>query len=265
MWRDMTTKCWLASLAIVIVSWRVARTQDDVADVASRDLRVAGDEQKRYFLIGPSPATKAPDEGYGLVVVLPGGDGSADFHPFVKRVFKHALPDGYLVAQPVAVKWSDKQTIVWPTAKSKVAGAKFTTEELIDEVIDDVARQHKLNAKRVFTLSWSSGGPAAYATSLSNGKVTGSLVAMSIFRPAELPPLENAKGHVYYLLHSPDDRVCPFRMARDAAKSLEANGANVKLTTYDGGHGWQGDIFGEIRDGILWLEKTGSRHPGPAE
>src|SRR5262245_47937778 len=252
----MATKYWLLVLITITLSCRLAAAQDDVADVASRDSRVGGDDQKRYFLIGPRAAPQASDDGYGLVVVLPGGDGSAGFHPFVKRIFKFALPDGYLVAQPVAVKWSDKQVIVWPTAKSKVTGAKFTTEQVIGDVIDDVEREHKLNPKRVFTLSWSSGGPAAYAISLSKGKVTGSLVAMSVFKPAELPPLENAKGKAYYVLHSPDDRICPFRMAQDAAKSLEANGAKVNLTTYEGGHGWQGDVFGQIREGIQWLEKS---------
>ena len=58
-------------------------------------------------------------------MVLPGGDGSADFHPFVKRIFKNAVPEGYVLAQPIAVKWSDKQEIVWPTAKNRVEKMKF--------------------------------------------------------------------------------------------------------------------------------------------
>src|SRR5258708_5550160 len=103
-----------------------AAGNDDVADVAATELLASKDKQKRYFLIGPAKAHK---DGYGLVVILPGGSGSADFHPFVKRIFKNAVPEGYLVAQPVAVKWADKQQIVWPTAKSKVEGMKFTTEE----------------------------------------------------------------------------------------------------------------------------------------
>jgi hypothetical protein len=50
----------------------------DVADIPSQELRAAGDADKRYFLIGPKKEAKPPTEGYGLVVIMPGGDGSAD-------------------------------------------------------------------------------------------------------------------------------------------------------------------------------------------
>src|SRR5687767_162906 len=120
-------------LALPLSAGRAAGA-DDVADVPSQDLRAGGDEHKRYFLIGPRPGAEAPAAGHGLVVVLPGGPGSADFHPFVKRIFKYALPEGYLAAQPVAVKWADDQAIVWPTegTRAHVPGMKFTTEEFVE-------------------------------------------------------------------------------------------------------------------------------------
>jgi predicted esterase len=235
--------------------------QDDVKDVPSEDLRAGKDDNKRYFLIGPAKGAKAPAGGWGLVVVMPGGPGTADFHPFVKRIYKNAIPDGYLVAQPVAVKWADGQKIVWPTAADKVEGAKFTTEEFVAAVIDEVAAKHKLDPAKVFTLSWSSSGPAAYPVSLTNPKVRGSFVAMSVFHPDRLPALEKAKGHAYYLYHSPDDRVCPYRDAERAEKDLGKAGAKVKLAAYDGGHGWRGPLYDDIRDGIGWLEKNATAPP----
>ncbi|HZY87619.1 MAG TPA: hypothetical protein VFE78_22460 [Gemmataceae bacterium] len=257
------TKTAALGLAVVfgLAGGAAARAQDDVADVPAKDVFAGKDKQKRYFLIGPAKGAKAPRDGFGLVVVLPGGAGSADFHPFVKRIFKNAVPEGYLVAQPVAVKWADKQQVVWPTAKNKVGGMKFTTEELIDAVIDDVAARHKLDRGRVFTLTWSSSGPAAYAASLTSKKVTGSFIAMSVFKPDLLPDLAAAKGRGYYLYHSPDDRVCPYRMAEQAEKALTKAGAEVKLVTYDGGHGWRGPLYDNIRAGIEWLEKN--HGPGP--
>jgi predicted esterase len=230
--------------------------QDDVADVSSQDLRAGKDEQKRYFLIEPTKGAKAPEKGYGLLLVLPGGDGTADFHPFVKRIYKHAVPKGYVLAQPVAVKWTEQQEFVWPTMKNRVEGMKFSTEEFVDAVINDVASKYKLDPEGVFTLTWSSSGPAAYAMSLSNEKITGSFIAMSVFQPKFLPSLQKAKGHAYYLYHSLDDSVCPFRMAQQAAKDLLKNGAKVNLATYEGDHGWTGDLYGDIRRGIEWLEKN---------
>jgi hypothetical protein len=85
--------------------------------------------------------------------VLPGGSGDEQFLPFVKRIFKYALPREYLVAQPVAVKWTAAQQIVWPTSKSHAPEMKFTTEEFIEAVIDDVAGRYQLDGKHCRTLS----------------------------------------------------------------------------------------------------------------
>ena len=46
------------------------------------------------------------DEGFKLLLVLPGGDGSADFNPFVRRIHKNALDGSYVVAELVAPAWS---------------------------------------------------------------------------------------------------------------------------------------------------------------
>lgn len=241
--------------ALVGMSLAARGQDDDVAQVASQDLRAGGTDEQRYFLIGPKAGAKEPADGYALVVVLPSGDGSADFHPFVKRLFQHAVADDFLVAQPVAVRWTPNQAIVWPTRKDRIAGKQFSTEEFVETVIEDVGRRHKLDSRRVFTLSWSSGGPAAYALSLSSQKVAGSLIAMSVYKPRSLPPLKAAAGHAYYLYHSPDDRVCPFRTAQQAASELEKNGAQVKLVTYDGGHGWRGPVYDDVRAGLAWLDE----------
>ena len=152
--------------------------------------------------------------------------------------------------------WTEKQEIVWPTEKNRVQGMKFSTEEFVSAVIKDVAGKHKLDPRHLFTLSWSSSGPAAYAISLTNKKVTGSFIAMSVFKPELLPPLTKSKGHAYFLYHSPDDRICPFRMAEKAQETLDKEGAKVKLMTYDGGHGWRAGLYDHMREGLEWLEKN---------
>jgi len=231
----------------------------DVADVSSQDLRAGGDPDKRYFQIGPRKDAEAPAEGYNLLVVLPGGDGSADFHPFIKRIFKNALSGKYVVAELVAVEWTPGQfnRVVWPTGKLKAEKMKFSTEEFVEAVITDVATRVKLDRRNIYTLSWSSGGPAAYAASMfPKTSVTGSFIAMSVFQQAWLPPLEASKGHAYYLFQSPDDQICPLSHAQTAAEILRKNGATVELVTYAGGHGWRGPVYENIRKGVDWLEKT---------
>ncbi len=50
-------------------------------------------------------------------------------------------------------------------------------------------------------------------------------------------------------------------MAQTAVDDLRQSGAKVELRTYDGGHGWHGDVFGEIRRGVRWLEANHSAPP----
>lgn len=228
----------------------------DVADIPSADLLAGGDKNKRYFLIGPRAGAPAPPEGYKLAIVMPGGDGGAAFNPFVRRILKNALGPEWIVAEPVAFKWHARQQVVWPTAKNPALGQKFSTEEFVEAVVADVKGRQKVNPSCIVTLSWSSGGPAAYAISLAKKKaVTGSYIAMSVFRTEWLPPLAGAQGHKYFIDHSPQDKVCPYAMAQTAIEELKKNGARVEAVTYEGGHGWRGNVFGRIRKGMAWLSE----------
>ncbi len=232
---------------------------DDIDNVKSQDLIANKDANMKYSLILPSGKTDAPASGYGLILVMAGGDGGADFQPFIKRIYQNAVPAGFIVVHVISKKWSPTQQIVWPTTKNKVPGMKFTTEEFLDAVIKDVGSKHKLNKDKVFTLSWSSSGPAAYSAALTSPNITGSFVAMSVFNPKFLPEMNKAKGKAFYLYHSPDDRMCPYRMAEQAGKELTAAGASVELKTYEGGHGWKGNLYDDIRIGLEWLDKQAAK------
>lgn len=244
-------------LLLAVLSFVPAWAQDDVEDVPCEDLKAGGDKDKRYFLIGGGKGVAAPAGGFKLAIIMPGGPGTAEFNPFVKRIWKNALTKDYVVAQPVAIPWGKDQQIVWPTKTNPVKGMKFSTEDFVEAVVKDAGARAKIDPRFIFTLSWSSSGPAAYALSLQEKKsVTGSFVAMSVFKPDLLPPLKNAKGHAYYIDHSPDDKVCPFRMAEQARDDLAKAGAKVEFSEQGGGHGWTGPVFDRIRKGFEWLEKN---------
>jgi predicted esterase len=231
--------------------------QEDVADIASEECLAGKDESKLYLLMEPREGAGKPDAGHPLLLVLPGGGGGVDFHPFVKRIVKHALPEDFVVAQLVSIRWTPEQTIVWPTEKNRVPKMKFSTEEYAEAVIKEVKKKHKIDPRKIFTLSWSSSGPAAYALSLRpKSKVTGSFVAMSIYKPELLPSRKGARGKAYYIYHSKEDTVCRFSFAEKAVKELDDKGASVKLAAYEGGHGWRGNVYGSIRTGIAWLEEA---------
>lgn len=231
--------------------------QDDVAQVPAAERIAAKDPQMKFLLIGPTKDVEAPAKGFGLVLVLPGGDGGAAFQPFVKRIWKNAAAKDVLFAQLQAVEWTPGQfnSAVWPTEKLKVTGMKFTTEAYARAVAEEVGALHKIDPERTFAMGWSSGGPPSYAISTAQPRfVAGALVAMSVFREPWLD-LAAAKGQSYWLYHSKDDGICPYSLAEKAKASLEKAGARANLTTYDGGHGWKGPVFRDLKSGFEWLEK----------
>jgi predicted esterase len=218
---------------------------------------VGGNEKMKYFMIGRLAKDReaALKSGYKILFILPGGDGSAEFNPFCKTI-QRMLPENYLAIQLVAPVWSnDENRTVWPTKKLNPQKAKFTTGEFIDAVFADVKKKVKVDEANVFALGWSSGGPPIYHHSIAGKTLTGSFVAMSVFRPKWIPPLDGAKGHAYYILHSPDDWIKMDDHAKVAVEKLGAAGAKVKLETYGGGHGWRGGSVRKIREGVEWLEK----------
>ena len=231
--------------------------KDDDPELPIKDLRAGKDEKKRYVVIGPQKGAKEPKDGWKTLFVLPGGTGGADFHGFVKNVARQVFSDEYLVVQLVAPKWVEKQQIIWPTEGVKLKEAEFTTEAFFLAVHKELAKAHRLDPKRCFTLSWSSGGPAAYRLALMDKTpVTGSYVAQAVFKPNTLPPLKAAKGKAFFLDHSPEDQTCPFRDAETARDDLKKAGAATELVSYEGGHGWHGALWERLKRGREFLEKN---------
>ncbi len=229
-------------------------SQPDAPDTA---IQIEIGTGKGEYLYADAKTNDAPAAGKGLLVVLPGGSGNADFFPFIKRMHEQSVGDQFCLAQPVAKKWTDDQAIVWPTFANRSDAMEYSTEELVDQVVRDVAKRTKLDPNRIYVLAWSSGGPAAYAAMFQpESLVQGGVIAMSVFKPELLPETTNAKGRRFYLLHSPEDQVCPYALAEQAEQTLSQADIRVKLVSYDGGHGWHGDVYGNIRRGIQWLEQA---------
>lgn len=246
-------KVWFDDLDVTLTAGATPAKSEKPANAIEVPLN---GESGEYLLITPQdkPDNEKP---HALLIVLPGGDGSADFHPFVNRIFENALSDDFVLVQPIAKKWTANPKIVWPTKTSQTANIKYTTEELIAAVIKDVSKKQKIDAKRIYLLAWSSGGPAAYAALLQKETdIDGALIAMSVFKPDQLPDPANAKQRSVYLLHSPDDRVCPYRMAEAARDTFQKKDVRATLVDYSGGHGWKGNVYGNIRQGIDWLDKA---------
>lgn len=210
--------------------------------------------QSLFFELPAKPPVKKPTKkGGGLVVVLPGGDGSRAFLPWVENGLLAQRPDDCVGVLVTAVKWRDDQEIVWPTAQNRVPGMRYTTDEYVRAVLADVETRHAVDPKRRVVVAWSSSGPAIYPLLCEKGgPFPRGYVAMSIW-PKDLQDVQAAKGRRFFLDQSPDDKVTAFRFAREAYDALTGAGAIVRLSVYDGGHGWHDEPLPRVREGLRWL------------
>lgn len=234
---------------------------EDVADVPWEARHADGDEHQLYHLIGFDEEAEAPEDGYRLLLVLPGGDGQAGFRDFVRRIRKYVLDESWIVAQLVAPVWGDDQEVVWTSDALPHDDMEFTTQEFVEAVIDEVEDEIAVDANFVFAMGWSSSGTAVYRAALEKkSKVTGAFVAMSVWKPDQLPKLKQAKDRAFAILHSPEDFI-PIRMAEEARDALEEAKARVHYATYEGGHGWRDDPYAKMRAAIAFLERNHAEPP----
>lgn len=234
------------------------RAPETPKTVTVEDLLVDGDRDKRYFLM--TPEGDAPEPGRPVLVVLPGGDGSADFRAFVETIARRHTPADFAIVQPVAPVWrSGDDRVVWPTRGLPDPDMAFSTEELVAAILADVRARMDVDDDRVYIMGWSSGGPPSYRVAmLPDSPFAGAFVAMSVFKPEHLPRRPKLGGRRFYILHSPDDFIrmsFPQRARRELARA----GAEVTLETYAGGHGWQGDSVGRIGEAVEWLDTRPDR------
>ena len=194
-----------------------------------------------------------PGRPAGLVVLLPGGNGSRDFLPFVENGLCAQLPDDCIGALVTSVKWRPEQEIVWPTATNKVPDMAWTTEQHVRAVVAELEREHTIDPARRCVVAWSSSGPAMYPLlAAADGPFSRAYLAMSIW-PRDLRELGAVKGRRYVLDQSPDDEVTTFAHARAAFEALTKAQAVVRVSTYAGGHGWLDNPLPRFRDGMAWL------------
>ena len=139
---------------------------------------------------------------------------------------------------------------------------KFATEDLIKAVIGGVKKMRKIDPRYIFTLGWSSGGPPCYSASLTPGVgITGTFVAMSVFQPKWMPLLDGARAApTSCCTHRPTSSRSRSRNRLATASSRPER--RRSFARPDRGHGWHGDVYGNIRAGIQWLRRrrdVGSR------
>jgi hypothetical protein len=243
---------WSRSFAFVLVLASLGSALVAQEKSAAVESTLPALPKSLYFVF---PAAKPPAAGKkaGLVVVLPGGDGSREFLPWVENALLAQRPDDCIGVMITSVKWQPDQEIIWPTDSSKVPGMEYTTEQYVRVVTAEIEKATPVDAARRIVVAWSSSGPAIHALlATKDSPFHRAYIAMAIW-PQGLDELTPVKGRRYVLDQSPEDQTTIFQHVRTAYAALTKAGAQVRVTTYAGGHGWHDDPLPRIAKGFAWL------------
>ena len=247
-----------AAVALLLCSWTFAQ------DLPVQHLKAGGDAHKRYFIIGPSVKATAAGQPLGLLVFLPGGEKSGEDWLDTGKGWARQLPsDQYIFAFPVSVRWNEKQTNPWPTAKTPEKGMKFSTEEFLEAVVAEIMKNQKIDSKRVFLFAYQQSATAGYAAGLRpQSPFTAISIGCGGLKSKDLPALGAAARRLWYLVSWPGDRGATPKEMQDARAVLSKTRAMVELKEYTEALFLGGKGCDAIKEMIAWFEsKTGSPPP----
>ncbi len=82
--------------------------------------------------------------------------------------------------------------------------------------------------------------------------IWGAFIVASIFRPGEVPDPNALMGQRFFIYHLPQDLI-PIRQATETVDFLTMHRARAKMQEYQGLHGWTGNVYKDIQQGIAWI------------
>src|SRR5256885_326055 len=129
---DMNLIRWLFAL-LALGLW--SQAQEISSKVSVQTQTVGRNADQKYFLIEHKGGTET-GKARGLILILPGGPGSADFLPFCANVLTlYGIPADFVAAELVAPQWStNEDRVVWPSRAFPDRHSKFTSDEFLGAV-----------------------------------------------------------------------------------------------------------------------------------
>jgi predicted peptidase len=212
------------------------------ARIRNRTLDVPEVGTVMYGLSVPAAAGPRP-----LVLSLHPGERIAGYGSrFMQQITAPALTElGAIIVAPdcptPARSWSDPKA-----------------ERAVLAIIDEVRREHSIDAKRILVTGFSMGGRGTwYMASRHPDLFTG---AIAMAGAAGSLPLDTLATIPTFVIHSRDDTVVPFAQAEETARQLETLGRPIVFEALSGpGHFEMGAYIDPLRRAVRWMSARWNR------
>lgn len=175
---------------------------------------------------------------YPTAVMIHGRSGSED----VMWVFQRALPKGWLVVAPRAIKddpdggyaWHPRHQDEWPTLemfdKAVSAVVKF---------INALPELYGADLGQIYLIGFSQGAATSVATAMRHPGLVQAIAALVGFAPEDCES-EVGQGSLHglpiFMAVGTKDNTIPLAISRKSADTLRAAGANLAYNEYETGH-----------------------------
>ena len=194
------------------------------------------------------PPTYQASKAYALVVCLHGFGFAGE--EYLER-WRARLGEDYLLACPT-----------YPS------GAWFTrrAEELVLEVVRQIARRYHIDPNRVFLTGMSNGGIGAWLIGMHHAPLFAGIAPMASGLDNVLMPfLANLRNTPVYIIHGAKDQVMPVDLSRSIARELDGLGYPYVYREHQREHPMAGGHYfprEELPDLVAWFNSR-RREPLP--
>ena len=181
-------------------------------------------EDLQYYLYYPSGYEENPNEDYGLLLFLHGGGEAGGTLGGIKKhlppkMMEDSYPFPFLVLSPLN-----------PHAK------KWWNIEAVNQLLDSVVAENRVDAKRLYLTGLSRGGSAAWDYAVQYPDKFAALAVVCGMAPAPYAHWMNKKMPIW-VFHGAEDPVIPVSESDVMVKKLKGMGFDVQYTRYEGvGH-----------------------------
>jgi predicted peptidase len=196
---------------------RRQRFADLPVRIEQKEIRVDG-EGRTYGLLIPKAAPEG--DGYPLILGLHYASPTPGLSPYFGLGF---------VGQLVLPAFQELNAILVAPDAPDETWTSSVSERLVLAVLDDTAKEHKIDPKRMLVTGFSMGGIGTWTFAARHAdRVRGAIPIASAPPSADLKPAVPV-----YVIHSRSDESQPFDKTEQAVRALETAGANVTLVALD--------------------------------
>ncbi|MEO1012913.1 MAG: prolyl oligopeptidase family serine peptidase [Bacteroidota bacterium] len=199
-------------------------TAQSTSNLIDAEQRTVIKEDLRYYLYYPKGYESEPNADFPLLLFLHGGGESGDS---LKTIKKNGPPK-------LIVEGKEFPFLI--LAPQNPYRKKWWNVRAVNQLLDSVIRQNRVDPHRIYLTGLSRGGSAAWEMAVQYPDKFAALAVVCGMAPVPYASWINKELPIW-VFHGEEDKSIPFSESEEMVRALKQMGYNVRFTNYPGvGH-----------------------------